>query len=467
VAKKTLLRGGSVVTMDRARGEYERADVLIEGAHIAAVEPDLDVDADETIAVAGKIVMPGLIDCHTHLWQTPVRGLASGCWGREYFSVVHPLSARYRPEDVHAATYGGAMEFLSHGVTTVLDFCHSTNSPEHADASVDALIASGIRAFFGYGFRDRPEVDERHFESPDERVRDVQRLYDQREGSDGGRVRLAVALNNIEHIDAESQARELGCARDLGIKATVHSNLPGQVSLTSERDLFGPDILWVHCGAIADPELELLSDTGGAVISSPEIEAGLMAVTPVIGRALRHSVPVGIGVDIPTAVSGDLLCQARIAFALNRLLDAQLERIQGREPRRTPWSPTLDARRMLELATIDAARILGIEDQTGSVTPGKLADLLVLSTDPFGVGGGDLLNHVLFQASVADVDSVFVAGEARVSAGRLVDIDERGMRRRLDEARDWVLGRSPGAEWPELTPAAKAMYEDRQGAPVA
>lgn len=465
MAKKTLLRGGHVLTMDERLGELERGDVLIEGDTISAVAPQIEAEADEVIDATGKIVIPGLIDCHIHLWQTPVRGIAAGCWGREYFGVVHPLSARYRPEDIHIATKGGALELLSYGVTTVLDFCHSVNSPEHADASLDGLNAAGIRALFGYGFRDRPEVEQRGFNTLDDRIAVLRRLHDERGSS--GRVRLAVALNNIDHLTPEAHARELGAARELGLRATVHSNLDGQVTQTHGQQLLGEDILWVHCGAISDPELEMLADAGGAVISSPEIEAGLMAITPVTGRALRHDVPVGIGIDIPTAVNGDLLTQLRITYALDRLVDSQTDRLQGRLSRRTSFSPTLDARRVLELGTIKAAEILGLGDITGSLTPGKQADVTIFDTGVFGLGGGNAYDHLLFQTSPRNVDTVFVGGEPRVRDGELVDVDTRALREQLDRTRDWVLGRDPEAHWREMSDEERARYEASQGTPVA
>lgn len=455
MAKKTLLQGGHVLTMDDRMPELERGDVLIEGSRILAVEPEVDVEADETIDASGKIVMPGLIDCHIHLWQTPVRGIASGCWGREYFGVVHPLSARYRPEDMHIATYGVAIELLSYGVTTALDFCHSVNSPEHADASLDGLNDAGIRALFGCSFRDRPEVDQREFNSLAERIDVLRRLHDQR-GADG-RVRLAVALNNIDHVTPEAHARELGAARELGLRATVHSNLDGHVTQTAAQGLLGADALWVHCGAISDPELRMLADGGGAIVCSPEIEAGLMAITPVTGRALQHDVPVGLGIDIPSAVNGDLLAQLRITYAIDRLVASQTDRLQGRLSSRTRWSPTLDARRVLELGTIKAAQILGLDGEIGSLVPGKLADVTVFATGVFGLGGGTAFDHVLFQTSARNVDSVFVGGEPRVRGGELVDVDVRQLRERLDTARDWVLGRIPDARWSEMTAEARAL----------
>jgi cytosine/adenosine deaminase-related metal-dependent hydrolase len=349
----------------------------------------------------------------------------------------------------------------------VLDFCHSTNSPEHADASCDALDAAGIRALFGYGFRDRPEVAQRAFDSLEDRISDVKRLHGERSGSAGGRLGIAVAMNNMDHVSSEDHARELGCARDLGARATIHSNLADEVGQDADAGLLGEDVLWVHCAAIADGELDQLARLGGAIICSPEIEAGLMAITPIVGRALRRSVPVGLGVDVPSAVNGSLIAQLRATYAIDRMVDSQTDRRQGRVPRRTPSTPTLDGRRMLLLATLDAARVLGLDGQTGSLTPGKLADVTVVSTEPFGLGGGEAANHVVFQANATDVDAVFVAGEPRVRDGELVDVDLARMREGLDLTRDYVLGRSPDAEWEELSPAVRAHYEAHQGTPIA
>jgi cytosine/adenosine deaminase-related metal-dependent hydrolase len=464
LAKKTLLRGGHVITMDPKLGELD-GDVLIEGDRIAEVAPSIDAAADETIDVAGAIVTPGLIDCHIHLWQTPVRGVAAGCWGREYFGVVHPLSARMRAEDMRVAAYAGAVELLSYGVTSAFDFCHSVNSPEHAEASLDALDAAGIRALFGYSFRDRPEVRQRGFESLDDRIAVLRRI--QAERGDGRRVQLAAALNNIDHVTPEDHARELGAARELGLRSSVHSNLDEQVTQAWRQQLLGSDVLWVHCGAISDPELQLLADHGGTVVASPEIEAGLMSITPIVGRALQHGIPVGLGIDVPSAVNGDLVAQMRVAYALDRLVDSQTDRLQGRLSNRTEWSPTVNSRTLLRLGTIEAAGILGLDDVTGSLTPGKLADVQVRSTEPYGLGGGDPVDHLVFQSSARDVDAVFVGGEQRVRDGRVVDVDFPLMRQRLDATRDYVLGRSEDSVWSEMTAEERALYEATQGTPVA
>ncbi len=437
---KTLLRGGHVITMDRELGDVEHGDVLIEDGRIAAVERGLDAAADEVIDVSGSIVLPGLIDSHIHLWQTPLRGLASEVWAGEYFPTVHPLSGRYRPQDMHAATYGGAIELLSHGVTTVFDFCHSVNSPQHADASVDALQEAGIRALFGYSFRDRPEVPERAFHSHEERVRDAHRVRSERLADEAGLVQLAIALNNLEHVDEETFERELACARELGALATVHSLLPWEIGEVHRRGLLRPDLMWVHVTPATDHELELLREHGGSIAATPEIEFAMEGLYPLTGRCVRRGVPTTLGVDVASAVSADLLVQMRLAFDVERMLDGQHGRMFGREPARKEGLPTLSARAVLGLGTIDAARALGIDGRTGSLTPGKDADVLVLGTEPFGMGLGDPAAHVILQSSAANVDHVLVAGRPRVRDGELVDVDVARMRRQLDEAREHVVG---------------------------
>lgn len=435
--RRTLLRGGYLVTMDDALGDVERGDLLVEGSRIAAVGGDLDVPADEVIDASGAIVLPGLIDSHIHLWQAPLRGLATECWAGEYFPTVHPLAGRYRPEDMYRATHAGAVEALSHGTTTVVDFCHAVNSPEHADASLAALREAGVRAWFGYSFRDRPEYPNRAFGSFEDRLKDAQRVREAL--PDGGLARMGIALNNIDHVDARTNARELGCARELGALAMVHSVHAPDIDTLHSRGLLGPDLLWVHQETAGPDQLALLAEHGGVIAATPEVEFGMGGLYPVTGRALRAGVPVTLGVDIPSGVNPDMLVQMRLAFQIERMRDGQRERAEGRDLARTDRVPTLTARDVLRLATVDAARALGIGDRVGRLAPGLDADVLMLSTAPFGFGAGDPAGYVVVHASAADVDTVVVAGHIRRRSGRMVDVDEPRLRDDAAAVRDRVL----------------------------
>ncbi|MGY1814919.1 amidohydrolase family protein [Blastococcus sp. SYSU D00820] len=455
---RTLLRGAHVVTMDPDVGDLV-GDVLLDGDRIVQVGPTIADGYDEVVDLRGSVLVPGFVDTHIHLWQSALRGLASSCWGREYFGLVHPLSGRLRPDDMFEATRGGALELLSHGVTTTLDFCHATNSAAHADASIAGLTDAGIRALFAFSFRPRPEAGSDELPTFGSRVEELQRLA----AAHDGPVRMAVSLNNIEHVSPDAHAAEVQAARELGLKATVHANLPGQVAQSAGQGLLGDDLLWVHCGPITDAELDLLAEARSPLLITPEVEAGQMGITPNLGRALRRGVPVGIGTDSPTAVNGDPFVQMRIALALDRHSDSTVDRLAGRPPARRAGSPALDPRRVLELATIGGARALGMDAEIGSITPGKCADLVVVDTEPFGLGGAEAAEHVVLQAGSGAVGRVYVGGRLVVADRRLHRPDLPEIRERLAASRDFLLGRTPDTQWPEMTAELRARYEAGQG----
>lgn len=433
---RTLIKGGTVVTMDDSLGDLETANVLIEGSKIVAVGPELEAEG-EVIDATGCIVMPGLVESHSHLWQGALRGVAAEfTTGGEYFGTVHPRSGRFSAEDMYAATYSVAIELLSLGATTVFDYCHSVNSPEHADASVEALKAAGIRAVFGNSFRDRPEYQNRAFHSLDERVADARRLRDSL--GDDGLVTMAVCLNNIEEADEEATRKEILAARDLGVLAAVHSNFPGQVDLIDSRGLLGPEIQWVHGLTMTDTELRKIADIGGLFTITPEPEA-MDGVYPVTGRALEAGLTVGIGCDIPAAVNANVIGAARYALQVERSRVSRLERFEGREP-----GPQRDRLvtpgAMLRLATAEGAKAVGLGDRTGRLAPGLCADVVIFDTRPCGRSQGSPAAHIVMQSHPGQIRLVMVDGEVRFREGRLVDVDYADAEAKLHAARVNVGG---------------------------
>ncbi|MGM0931776.1 MAG: amidohydrolase family protein [Actinomycetota bacterium] len=435
--------------------------MLIEDGVILEVKERIRCNDAEIVDLGGSIVLPGLVDAHIHLWQSAIRGLASESWGREYFGLVHPLSGRLRAEDMFSSTLGGAIELLMSGTTTAFDFCHATNSPEHADASLRALDASGIRGTFGFCFRHRPEASIDGFATLDERFEVLARLTEEWASHD--RIGLGVALNNIDHVEPDVHEQEVAAARKLGLHLSLHSNLPGQVALSAERGLLGDDLSWVHAGPIDDEEIDLLATRGGSISFTPEVESALMGVSSSASRARRRGIPVSVGTDVPSAVNGSIFAQLRIGRAITRLIDVQLERVQNRAGLRTPSHPSFDTMDLLKMATMDGARALGMESCVGSVSPGKQADLLVVSTAPFGLAAGSAPDFVVYQATARNLTHVYVGGELVVHDGKHLTADMADVRRRLDETRDWILGRAADSDWQVIDDAMRARYEAGQG----
>jgi|SRR5215217_1325332 len=146
-----LVRGGTVIDTFPEVVVRPRTDVLIVDGRIVAVGPELSADA-EVIDASERIVLPGFVDTHRHLWQTGLRGIAVDADLGVYFErVLGRYGSRFRAEDVAAGNLVGALECLDARITTVQDYSHVQRTPEHADAALDALERSGIRAVFGYG----------------------------------------------------------------------------------------------------------------------------------------------------------------------------------------------------------------------------------------------------------------------------------------------------------------------------
>lgn len=147
MAERKLIRGGWVLTLDREWGELPRGDVMVDGARISAIGRDLPADGAEVIDAGGMIVLPGFIDTHRHAWQSLARATGVDWTLAAYFQAVRGmLGENYRPQDLYTANLLGIVEALDSGITTMLDWSHLINSPEHADAAVAGLKASGSRA---------------------------------------------------------------------------------------------------------------------------------------------------------------------------------------------------------------------------------------------------------------------------------------------------------------------------------
>src|ERR1700742_137502 len=152
-SSRTLFKGGTVITMDASVPNLATGDVLIEGGRIAAVGVNLKTDVAEVIDATGTIVMPGLIDAHHHMWLGLVRRLIPDVDDlMAYFDLIgHKMGKNYRPLEMYLATKLTAVASLDAGITTVIDACHSSRSPAHSDAALDALDDAGIRALHMVG----------------------------------------------------------------------------------------------------------------------------------------------------------------------------------------------------------------------------------------------------------------------------------------------------------------------------
>jgi 5-methylthioadenosine/S-adenosylhomocysteine deaminase len=464
VADKMLIKGGIVLTQDQKLGELPRADVLVEGDTIADVGPDISAEDAEVIDASGDIVIPGFIDTHRHTWETSIRTCAPDYPLISYFgSILDKFAPKYRPDDVYAANLWGALECINAGITTLVDWSHIMNTPDHADAAIRGLEESKIRSEFAYGFPNTslqdwwfgPDFAGSELTSVGDEARRIRKQYF---SSDEGRITMGLATRGPGFCKPDVVRHDWELAKELGINITVHVAMDrfgytkGQITTLRDMDLLYPGTTYVHASHFTDEEWALTRDSGANVSFAPQIEIQMGHGWAPAVKALEFNVPIGLSSDVATTASADQFTQMHAIFGSER----------GRK-HQDAWDATLDglqaspglitSRQVLEWATLGGAVVAGIADRTGSITPGKKADLVVIDGKAVNVAPIiDPVGAVVCAADISNVKTVLVDGEFLKRDFRLVaSLD--GPRRAVEESRNYLVGQF-GEPEPGWLPAA-------------
>jgi cytosine/adenosine deaminase-related metal-dependent hydrolase len=438
---RKLLRGGHVISMDASVGDLPQGDVLIEDGRIAAVGPEIGADA-EILDMTGRIVVPGFVDTHRHTWEASIRGVAPDATLDDYFvDILDTFAPLYTPEDVYAANLAGALECLNAGITTLVDWSHINNTPAHPDAAIQALTESGIRAQYAYGSANTSLADywfESKIAIPGDDVRRVRETYF---ASDEGLLTMALATRGPGFCVNDVVTAEWALARELDLPITVHVAMGrlagrfGMVKQLHDLGLLGPDTTYVHCCYLSEDEWRMVADSGGTVSIAPQVETQMGHGWPPVMKAIEHGLRPSFSIDVVTTVPGDMFTQIRAAFAAER---ARVNAVAWEADAPVP-ATMLTARQMLEAATLNGAHVAGLEHRTGSLTPGKRADVVALDATALNVAPvHDATAAVALSADVSNVDTVLVDGVVRKRDGKLTG-DVARARRLVEESRDRLL----------------------------
>ncbi|WP_281283392.1 amidohydrolase family protein [Trebonia kvetii] len=437
-----LIRGGYVLTMDAA-GDIPGGDVHIRDGVIQAIGINLDAPDAQPVEASGKIVAPGLVDTHWHLWNALLRGMSDGLPSADgpdrsgYFTACAGLGRHFLPDDTYAGTRLAAAEAIDAGITTVHDWAHNVRGREWAEAGLRALAESGLRARFSYGYRAG---------HPNDRLMDLDDLAEFASRwhaySTDGRIHLGVAWrgtggsNPAMRVPRRLYETEIMAARDLGLPVSVHACGPaaaaGQVRTYAECGLLGPDLQLVHLNNASAAEIALAAQARAPVSVSPWTELQIGYGQPVTGELLAAGLTVGLSVDT-TMLSGNA-----DMFAIMKAVHACANGQARHEF-------ALRARDVLRLATIDGARSLGLGAVTGSLAVGKRADLIVVSADAPNLGVlTDPARLLVTAASPRDVELVIADGQILKRDGRVTALDVPAVTRAARMALDGVVARAAG-----------------------
>ena len=373
---RTLITGGTVLSLDPALGDFTPGDVLIEGDRILAVGPNLTNGEVETIDASGMIVMPGFVDSHRHIWEGLLRNIGTDVplEGRSsYISfVLHKLAPAFRPEDAYIGDLISALGAIDAGVTTLLDWSHIQGSPAHTDAVIQALKDSGLRAVFAYGFPWWGKWEERQ---PSWFVRAATEHFSTKDQM----LTLALAAPGPEFTDFEVSRDHWKLARETDARITTHVGVgsygqDAKVQEMGEAGLLGPDTTYIHCTTLNDTEIQMIVDTGGTVSLASPVEMMMGHGMPPIQKFLDRGLRPSLSVDVETNVPADMFNQMR--SVLGAATGARRRRGQDR---RSPPPRSSPAPRSRGPARTGSRR------RSGRLTPGKKADIILLRTDRMNV----------------------------------------------------------------------------------
>lgn len=410
--RKTLIQHAAlIITMDPALGTgplgaLSDADLLLDRETIVAIGKGLTAPDATVVNASGKIVLPGFVDVHNHLYQSVFRG---GCSDDDVLGWLDkcnlPVRLGFTEAEIYAAVRLSTLDLITTGVTTVVDWAHLF-PPNLAKANVRALHESGLRFVFAYSQR--------------------------KEGMDGIKAFKAALIDPYPLADfqlsggttrksAEHLADMVVLARELDVTVNVHllehlnqrQDDPMSVLARSGALALGPHLLVNHAIHLTDDDITLLAKSGVRIAHSPLSNMRLASGIIRLPELHKAGIKLGLGLDGGTNDTSDVFANMRAAVGLQRAktLDA------------TTFPTVPD---VLRMATLGGAEVLGLEQEIGSLTPGKKADVIIVNPSAVNFAPRwDWPSQIVFNGQPANVDYVFVAGRMLKEKGRLLGVSEQ------------------------------------------
>ena len=412
-----LIRNGAVITVDPALGTLPRADILVQEGAIAAIGERLQAPGAEVIDATDMIVMPGLIDTHYHMWSALGRNF-TGDGGFGYFAAKNATSPHYTPEDSYASVLLGLAELANAGITTVHNWSNNTRSPAHADAELQAHRDSLLRARFAYG---HPDLLDREALIDFADIVRVRREWFGDGAPFEGLVHLGVNLRGMSQSAPEVFHHEMAMFKSLGLPGAIHAGQsPPNINDAADyerRGYLGPDLLICHYVVGSDEDFAAMARTRTPLSFATHSELRLgRAGDPraALMRMRKAGLTISLSCDASSLAPPNMLELMRVTWNIG-----------------VPWQDTQSAgdrpiqfAEVIRMGTINGAVALGLGEITGSLTPGKRADLILIRTTDINMAPmGVIETSVVQSATAANIDTVMVDGRILKRGGRLVAFD--------------------------------------------
>ena len=431
----TLIEGGVVVTMDARRRVLKDGAVLIKDSMIEQVGKPAEVSPQNRpefrIDARGKVVLPGLIDTHVHLAQALIRGCADDTslidWLQKF---VWPLQGNFDAEDGRVSAELCMLEMVKSGTTTFLEsLLHSRYG---FDGIAETVKQSGMRGILsktvmglpGYG-SEKSIMHPGMIEDGETCLREVETYFKRWNGKAEDRIRVWYGARSLGGCTPQLYEQVASGAKRLGTGVTMHlSEVQEDVRYTEKEfgkmpaefmdqvGLVGPNVVFAHGVWLTEKEWDILAKKGASVAHCPSSNMKLSSGIAKVPEMMSAGVNVGLGCDGgPSNNSYDMIREMKTASLLQKA--------------RTLDPLTMSAETVLEMATINGAKALGLEDQIGSIEPGKKGDIIIVTMQkPHLIPTFNPVSHIAYAALGSDVETTIIDGKIVMDNRRVSTLDE-------------------------------------------
>ncbi len=423
-----IIKNAHIITMDGKMSQFENGSLVVKDGQIVVVGENADIEkkykAPEIIDGAGKLVMPGLINTHTHAAMTMFRGYADDIhlhdWLYEY---IFPIEREFvTAENVTLGTKLAVAEMLRSGTTTFNDMYY------FVDEIAKVVDETGIRAVLSKGLLDFPVPDS---PTPGEGMEKTRQLIEKWDSHP--RINVSVAAHAIYScspdliINAKKIADEYGVSFNMHVAETLvefdnikqeHGHSP--VTFLNDIGVLDENMIAAHCVHLTPEDIQLIAEKGVGVAHNPQCNMKIASGVAPIPELMSAGAKVGIGTDGPASNNDlDMFDEMRTTAFIHKL---------------TSNDPTfMDAQTVVKLATVDGARVLGMEDQIGSLETGKKADIIILDLEkPHAHPLYNIYSLIVYSLKSSDVETVIIDGEIVMKNRNLINIQEDVLYKKFD-----------------------------------
>ncbi len=404
MSERVLIKGGTVLSLDRAVGNMTTSDVLIEDGTITEVGPGLRARNAEVIDATDTIVMPGFVDTHRHTWHSLFRNTILEP------SPISPatIGPHHSADHFYAATLIGLLGAVEAGITTVVDWADIPDDAPYIEAALQAHADAGLHTVYVAAQAEWVDAP-----MDGDRIRAIT--------ARGGQPNLTFAFGPRDPSPSslENTSRQWAAARGEGLRIHAHVGVdPSQRGLVAQlgaSSLLGEDVTLIHCTHLDDGDLDAIVSSHTSVSLTPAAEMADGLGAPPLQSFIDKKIRPGLGVGSALASPGDMFAQMRSANSVQHatLFDLKLAGKSG-------VPNLLTTRDVIRYATIDGATAIGLEGTTGSLSPGKRGDVIVLRADRPNIAPiNDPIGAVVWGMDTSNIDWVFVGGRALVRDGSL------------------------------------------------